>query len=116
MVLWIGFDLQAEIDVGDDTNSTELHFAACYGKEAVAAQLLQAGARVSAVDNVDGSTPMHLAALYGKSSMANMLLQANASPTAVSKGGETPAQFVKQQGHGDLAARLLEAEQAAALK
>ena len=50
MVLWIGFDLQAEIEAGDDYNST-LHIAARFGKEAVAAQLLQAGASVSAVND-----------------------------------------------------------------
>ena len=115
MVLWIGFDLQAEIEVGGDNNSTALHFAACEGKDAVAAQLLQAGASVSAV-NDGGSTPLHYAAYYGKSSIANLLLQANASPTAVNKYGRTPAQCAKQRGHGALAARLLEAEQAAALK
>ena len=59
---------------------------------------------------------MHLAAWNGKSSIANLLLQANASPTAVNKDGRTPSQYAKQQGHGDLAAMLLEAEQAAALK
>ena len=116
MVLWIGFDLQAEIEAVGDSNLTALHFAAWKGKEAVAAQLLQAGASVSAVDNVYGQTPLHIAALHGKSSIANLLLQANASPTAVNKDGRTPAQYAKQRGHGDLAARLLEAEQAAALK
>ena len=116
MALWIGFDLHAEIEAGGDNNSTALHFAAWKGKEAVAAQLLQAWASVSAVDNVYGSTPMHYAALNGKSSIANLLLQTNANHTAVDKYGDTPAQDAKQQGHGDLAARLLEAEQAAALK
>ena len=72
MVLWIGFDLQAEIEAGGDSNLTALHFAARFGKEAVAAQLLQAGARVSAVDDY-GSTPMHWAAFYGKSSIANQI-------------------------------------------
>ena len=89
MVLWIGFDLQAEIEVGDDTNWTALHFAAHYGKEAVAAQLLQAGASVSAVNDDYGWTPLHVAAENGKSSIANLLLQANASPTAVNKYGYT---------------------------
>ena len=63
-----------------------------------------------------GRTPLHVAARVGKSSIANMLLQDNASPTAVNKFGYTPAQYAKQNGHGDLAARLPEAEQAAALK
>ena len=63
-----------------------------------------------------GSTPLHWAACYGKSSIAKLLLQANASPTAVNKNGDTTAQYAKRQGDGDLAARLLEAEQAAALK
>ena len=61
-------------------------------------------------------TPLHIAALHGKSSIANLLLQANASPTAVDKDCDTPAQCAKQRCHGDIAARLLEAEQAAALK
>ena len=114
--MWIGFDLQAEIEAGDDYNSTALHYAAIYGKDAVAAQILQAGASVSAVDNVHGSTPLHLAAWNGKSSIANLLLQANASPTAVDKYGDTTAQDAKQRGHCKLAAMLLEAEQDAALK
>ena len=104
------------MEAGGDYNWTALHFAAMFGKEAVAAQLLQAGASVSAVDNVYGLTPLHYAALNGKSSIANLLLQANASPTAVNKNGRTPALCAKQYCHGDLAARLLEAEQAAALK
>ena len=116
MVLWIGLDLQAEREAGGDSNSTALHFAARFVKEAVTAQLLQAGASVSAVDIVYGSTPLHDAALNGKSSIANLLLQSNASHTAVDKNGRTPAQCAKHQGHGDLAARLLEAEKAAALK
>ena len=116
MVLWIGFDLQAEIEAGGDYNSTALHYAAWFGKEAVAAQLLHAEASVNAVDNVYYQTPLHIAALNGKSSIANLLLQANASPTAVNKDGRTPAQLAKQRGHSDLAAMLLEAEQAAALK
>ena len=99
-----------------DSNWTALHFAAWKGKEAVAAQLLQAGASVSAVDNVYGSTPMHLAAYIGKSLIANLLLQTNASPTAVNNDGRTPAKCATHQGHRDLAAMLLEAEQAAALK
>ena len=63
----------------------------------------------------NGSTPLHVAARNGESSIANLLLQANASPTAVDKFGYSPAQYAKQQGYGDLAAMLLEAEQAAAL-
>ena len=114
MVLWIAFDLQAEIEVGGNTNWTALHYASYYGKEAVAAQLLQAGTSVCAVNYYD-QTPLHNAAYYGKSSIANLLLQANASPTAVDNGGRTPAQYAKQRGHGVLAAMLLEAEQAAAL-
>ena len=115
MVLWIGFDLHAEIEAGCGNNWMALHFAAMFGKEAVAAQLLQAGARVSAVDDY-GSTPLHTSAYNGETSIANLLLQANASPTAVDKYGRTPSQRAKQRGHGDLAVMLLEAEQAEALK
>ena len=116
MVLWIAFDLQSEIEAGGDSNLTALHYAAWKGKVAVAAQLLQAGASVSAVDNVYGQTPLHIAAWSGKSSIANLLMQANTKHTAVNKDGRTPAQYAKLNGHDDLAARLLEAEQASALK
>ena len=115
MVLWIGFYLQAEIEAGGDYKWTALHFAAMFGKEAVAAQLLQACARVMAVDDY-GWKPLHIAAWNCKSSIANLQLQANASPTAVDKYGRTPAQRAKHRGHGYLEAMLLEAEQAAALK
>ena len=47
---------------------TALHLAAMYGKEEVAAQLLQAKASVSAVNDY-GQTPLHLAAWNGKSSL-----------------------------------------------
>ena len=114
-MLWIGFDLLAEIEAGGDYNWTALHFAARFGKEAVTAQLLQAGASVSAVTN-GCLTPLHIATWNGKSSIANLLLQANTSHTAVDKYGDTLAQSATHQGHGDLAAMLLEAEQAAALK
>ena len=57
-----------------------------------------------------------MAADNGETSIANLLLQANASPTAVDKFGRTTAQDAKKKCHGDLAAMLLEAEQAAALK
>ena len=63
-----------------------------------------------------GWTPLHIAARNGKSSIANLLLQANASTTAVDKDVRTPAHDAKHLGHGDIAAMLLEAEQAAALK
>ena len=60
--------------------------------------------------------PLHWAAYNGETSIANLLLQANASPTAVDKGGYTPAQYAKQYGYGDLAARLLESRASRSLK
>ena len=46
-----------------------------------------------------------------------ILVQTTSIPaSAVDKGGNTPAQYAKRRGYGDLAAMLLEAEQAAALK
>ena len=96
----------------DETNWTALHWAAAKGKEAVAAQLLQARASVTAVENNYESTPLHYAAAYGKAQVVDLLLQAKASPTAVDKFGLTPAQRAEQGGHTDLAARLRQAEQA----
>ena len=61
-----------------------------------------------------GRTPLHWAAFYGKAQVVDLLLQAKASPTAVDKYGRTPAQWAEQLGNHDLAARLRQAEQAAA--
>ena len=97
-------------------NDTALHYAAWYGKDAVATQLLQANASVRAVTSVNGSTPLHLAAYQGHAVVVDLLLQANADPTAADKYGYTPARYAEQGGHKDLAARLRKAEQAAAAK
>ena len=86
----------------DEYNRTALHIAAWKGQEAVAVQLLQAKASVTAVDN-DGWTPLHRAAYNGEAQVVDLLLQANASPTAVDKDGRTPTRVAKQRGHTELA-------------
>ena len=57
----------------DEGNATALHKDAWNGKEAVAAQLLQANASVTAVDN-NGWTALHTAAAYGKAQVVDLLL------------------------------------------
>ena len=42
--------------------------------------------------------------------MASQLLQANASTTAVNTHGRTPVQVAEQNGHGELAERLRQAQ------
>ena len=93
MVLWIGFDLQAEIVAVCGSNWTALRFASWKCRDAVAAQLLQAVASVRAVDD-GGQTPLHLAASYVRSSIANLLLKANVSHTAVASTA-TPRRNVR---------------------
>ena len=63
----------------NEDNEAALHFAAGNGKDAVAAQLLQANASVTAVDN-NGWTALHLAAYNGKAQVVDLRLQARASP------------------------------------
>ena len=96
----------------DEYNLTALHWAAWKGKEAVAVQLLQAKASVTAVDTIYGWTALHWAAANGKAQVVDLLLQARASPTAVAKNGRTPARVAELDGHTDRAARLRQAEQA----
>jgi hypothetical protein len=44
------------------------------------------------------------------------MLPANTCPTAVDEYGDTPADSAKQEGHDELAKRLLECQQGAASK
>ena len=70
---------------------TALHLAAFFGREKVAATLLERGADVSAVArNPLRVQPLHSAAAGGHTAVARLLLQHGADPNARQEGGFVP--------------------------
>ena len=65
-------DRGAGVNAVDGSKETPLHWASCYGHEAVAALLLERGAGVNAVDG-SKMTPLHWASRYGHEAVAALL-------------------------------------------
>ncbi len=89
---------------------TPLHFAAPYCGEDVVKLLVDAGARVNAVD-IRGMTPLMLAVAseHQDAAVVRLLLKAGADPNARSKAGETPLDWARKYGDKGMIAALEEA-------
>jgi ankyrin repeat protein len=69
---------------------TPLHQAAGAGHLAIARLLLQHGARVNAMDWMEGLTPLHLACQEGRAPMVKLLLAKGTDPNAAARDGRRP--------------------------
>jgi ankyrin repeat protein len=87
---------------------TALHLAAFFGRETVAATLLERGADVSAVArNPLRVQPLHSAAAGGHTAVARLLLEHGADPNARQEGGFVPLHAAAQARNDELYALLL---------
>ena len=87
---------------------TALHLAAFFGRETVAATLLERGADVSAVaKNPLRVQPLHSAAAGGHTAVARLLLEHGADPKARQEGGFVPLHAAAQAGSDELYELLL---------
>jgi uncharacterized protein len=87
---------------------TALHLAAFFGREAVAAELLERGADVSAVArNSLRVQPLHSAAAGGHTAVARLLLEHGADPNARQEGGFVPLHAAAQARNDELYKLLL---------
>ncbi len=77
------------LDIRNIKNATPLHVAAKTGKPKCAKALIDAGAKVDAV-NAEGRTPLHAAATHGRMDIAKLLVASKASVNAASDNGGTP--------------------------
>ena len=87
---------------------TALHLAAFFGRETVAATLLERGADVSAV----ARNPLHVQALHsaaagGHTAVARLLLEHGADPNARQEGGFVPLHAAAQARNEELYELLL---------
>ena len=87
---------------------TALHLAAFFGRETVAATLLERGADVSAVArNPLRVQPLHSAAAGGHTAVARLLLEQGADPNARQEGGFVPLHAAAQARNEELYELLL---------
>jgi uncharacterized protein len=87
---------------------TALHLAAFFGREAVATELLDRGADVSAVArNPLHVQPLHSAAAGGHTAVARLLLENGADPNARQEGGFVPLHAAAQARNDELYELLL---------
>jgi ankyrin repeat protein len=87
---------------------TALHLAAFFGRETVAATLLERGADVSAVArNPLRVQPLHSAAAGGHTPVARLLLERGADPNARQEGGFVPLHAAAQARNEELYELLL---------
>ena len=89
---------------------TALHFAAFFGGEAVARQLLDSGADPDAVSrNPMEVRPLHSAVAGSRAGVALALLAAGADPNVTQRHGWTPLQGAAEHGLADVVDALLAA-------
>lgn len=87
---------------------TALHLAAFFGRETVAATLLEHGANVNAVaKNPLRVQPLHSAAAAGHTPVARLLLEHGADPNARQEGGFVPLHAAAQARNDELYELLL---------
>lgn len=75
------------------TGSTPLITAASFGKNEIAALLIEAGADMTRTNN-DGATALHTAAFFCRKDVVKTLLAANADKTAKNNFGATPGETI----------------------
>lgn len=84
---------------------TPLHSAAAARETDTAALLLERGADPNA-RQAGGFTPLHAAAQHGDERLVNLLLEHGADPAAAADDGRTAADFAREAGFDELAARF----------
>jgi ankyrin repeat protein len=89
----------------EELQVTPLQSAAAAREEETAALLLERGADANAQQR-GGFTPLHAAAQHGDEPFVELLLAHGADPALAADDGRTAADFARDGGHVELAARL----------
>ena len=88
---------------------TALHFAAFFGRSAIALELIRGGAEIAAVaKNAMKVTPLHSAAAAHSSEIVRLLVENGAPPNVQQEGGWTPLHEAAQIGDKEMVKVLLE--------
>jgi ankyrin repeat protein len=85
-----------------EKGGTPLYEAACWGRYAIAKELIARGAKVDATSQKRW-TPLHIATATHSTKVARLLLENGAKPDAITADGETPLALARQNRQGDAA-------------
>ena len=107
--------IHQELEAGADVESTDyflgtpLHVAVVEGKPAMVRLLIDKGARVDALSEVEGRTALHLAAELGDVDMLALLLAKGADLAARDRTGKAAIHLATIAGHAEIIRHLLKA-------
>ncbi|XP_077996299.1 ARF GTPase-activating protein GIT2-like isoform X2 [Glandiceps talaboti] len=90
--------------------SKQLHSSVRTGNLETCLRLLSLGAQANFFHPDKGNTPLHVAAKAGQSLQAELLIVYGADPGSFDVNGKSPLDYAKQEGHLDLAERLVECQ------
>lgn len=100
---------------GNQYNNTPLHFAAYNNLEEIAAELLQRGAEVNAV-NRHGNTPLHDAITAGNQPIVRMLLDRRANVHLKTSAKKDPAAYAEEMKQTEIVEMIRKHEQTASAR
>jgi len=97
-------EYEARQEYGD--SATALHEASSYSKSSIVRALLDHGAKIDALDNLE-QTPLYNAALRGHASIVKLLLEEGARCNTVTLDGQSPLYKAAGRGKEDVVRHLL---------
>lgn len=97
---------RVDVNAPDADDATALHWAVSEDRDDLAAQLIEAGANVRAVNRY-GISPLSLACTNGNAGLVDRLLRAGADPNATVADGETPLMTAARAGSIAVVERLI---------
>ncbi|XP_033628480.1 ARF GTPase-activating protein GIT2-like isoform X2 [Asterias rubens] len=90
--------------------SKQLHSSVRTGNLETCLRLLSLGAQANFYHVEKGNTPLHVASNAGQSLQSELLMAYGADPGAMDSNGQTPADLAKEEGHLELAERLVQCQ------
>jgi ankyrin repeat protein len=96
----------ADPNLAGAAGATPLEDASLKGFDAVAALLVEHGARIDQLNRDSGTTALYAAASFGRAAVVNLLLERGASPNICGANRKTPLEAATENGFPEIAASL----------
>ncbi|KAJ8042761.1 ARF GTPase-activating protein GIT2 [Holothuria leucospilota] len=96
--------------VKDEDFNEQLHSSVRTGNLETCLRLLSLGAQANFFSEEKGNTPLHVASKEGQTLQCELLMVYGGDPGALDKNGKTPADLAREEGHYELADRLIQGQ------